>query len=246
LQQLLKPTNTTHIMGQETESDAVAVAVPATSSVMVPPGSSVVKPPGASAVAVPMGAPNANVPMWQQEKQGAKCCGCCCDYRRAVIVLAIINICISAAYIVMIVAAAATPGIWVNLDDDSVQQTFEDAYPTQLALYAVTLFCAICALVGANKFNIPLVMINTLWYVGSFIGGTIVSINLANDVNDQTDDGAPELMVVPNIIVSAVITMLFMYPHIGFMYEVKVGIMSYETYPREEYSCCCAPAARRY
>lgn len=233
-------------MGQEQdmESHAVAVAVPASSSVMIPPGSSVVKPPGSSSVAVPTGAANSNLPMWQQEKQGAKCCGCCCDYRRAVIVLAIINICVSIGYIIVIVAAASIPTAQVNVDDDQVMQAYEDALPIQAAFYGVTLFCSICALVGANKYNIPLVAINTLWYVGSFIGSSIVTANMANEINDQTDDVT--LPVIPNIVVSAVLTMLFMYPHIGFMYEVKVGIMSYETYPREEFSCCCAPGARRH
>jgi hypothetical protein len=238
-------------MGQEMESGEFDVAIPATSTsalvVMVPPGSSSVNPPGSlSAVAVPLGgAPNSNVPMWQEEKQGAKCCGCCCDYRRAVIVLAIINICISVLFIVVISVASVSPGVRVDLDDDAVQQTYEDVRPTQLALYAVTIFSAICGLVGAKRFSIPLVMIATLWYVGSFIGGTTVNITLSNDISDQTTDDDVQKMVVPNIILNAIVTLFFMYPHIGFMYEVKVGIMSSATYPREEYSCCCAPGGER-
>jgi len=222
-------------------SEEFVKADPVTSSVTVPPGSSVARPPGAVGVAIPMGAANTNVPMWQQAKQGAKCCGCCCDYRRAVIVLAIINICISIGYLIFILAAASIPGAQVNVDDDAVMTTVEGNVPIQAALYGVSLFCSICALVGANKFNIPLVAINTLWYVGSFIGGAVLLVNTANTVEDATGEN---LSVIPSIIISAVITMLFMYPHIGFMYEVKVGIMSAETYPREEFSCCCVTSRR--
>ena len=179
--------------------------------------------------------------MVSSQKQGAKCCGCCCDYRRAVIVVAIISICISIVYLISLLAAAATPGVQVNVDDDALMTTVEDNIRIQAALYGVSLFCSICALVGANKFNIPLVAINTLWYVGSFIGGAVLLVNTANTVEDATGEN---LSVIPSIIISAVITMLFMYPHIGFMYEVKVGIMSAETYPREEFSCCCVTSRR--
>ena len=222
-------------------SEAVVEAVPVRSTVMVPPGSSVARPPGSIGVAVPMGEAKTNVPMWQQEKQGAKCCGCCCDYRRAVIVLAVINICISIGYLVFIFVLAAIPGVQVNVDDDVVTTTVEDNLPIQAALYGVSLFCSLCALAGANMYNIPLVALNTLWYVGSFIGGAVILVQTSNQVEEAAD---VNLLVIPNIVVSAVITMLFMYPHIGFMYEVKVGIMSAETYPREEYSCCCVASRR--
>jgi len=34
---------------------------------------------------------------------------------------------------------------------------------------------------------------------------------------------------------------LYLYPVIGLISEIKSGIMSQETYPREAYSCCCDP-----
>ena len=44
------------------------------------------------------------------------------------------------------------------------------------------------------------------------------------------------------IVISAGITAGFLYPHIGFIMEVKKGIMTRDTYPREEFSCCCVAA----
>jgi hypothetical protein len=231
-------------MGQEDiEHEAVAMAVPTKSSVMAPPGSSVMAPPGSSTVAVPTGNATSNVPMWQQEKEGAKCCGCCCDYRRAVIIIAIITICISLGAIILTVASSVST-TQIDIDDDALLEIWDDSLRTQAIFSGVSLVCAICALVGANMFNIPLVALNTLWYVANFIAGTIVNIQTSDEINAETDDDLA-ISVIPTIAISAAIACIFMYPHIGFMYEIKKGIMSFETYPREEFSCCCAPGARR-
>lgn len=229
----------------DVEHEAFAVAVPLKkSSVTAPPGSSVMAPPGSSSVTVPAGNASSNIPMWQQEKQGAKCCGCCCDYRRAVIIIAIVTVCISLASIIVIAATASIPAANVQIDDDVVLGIYEDSFQNQLIFSCVSLVCSICALVGANKYSIPLVGINVAWYIGGFIAGTIASIGTANDMSEASTEGTT-ISVVPNIVVNAIVTCLFIYPHVGFMYEVKNGIMSVETYPREEFSCCCAPGARR-
>ncbi len=226
-------------MGQEADMETAQVAV---AVVMAPPGSAVVKPPGSGAVTVSSGDAHSSMPMWQQEKQGAKCCGCCCDYRRAVIILAVISICVNLATVILFLAAISTPTTSVNVDDDVALAIYDDSLTTQIVVSGISLACSICALVGAKIYNIPLVAINTLWYVAGFVINTVVIINTNSDVQDQTGTSLP---VVPNIVASAIGAIIFMYPHIGFMYEVKVGIMSYATYPREEFSCCCAPGARR-
>jgi len=52
------------------------------------------------------------------------------------------------------------------------------------------------------------------------------------------------ISLAPEIVIQAVLTLFFMYPHIGFIMEVHSGIMSAETYPREEFSCCCVSSRR--
>lgn len=39
--------------------------------------------------------------------------------------------------------------------------------------------------------------------------------------------------------IGAIFTALFVYPSFCFVREVRNGIMTKETYPREEHSCCC-------
>ena len=94
----------------------------------------------------------------------------------------------------------------------------------------------------------------------SFVGQAVISMNNSNELDtldDQVDyeyryvlDSAIldfelkrkispfDCSPIPGIIISAVITGLWMYPLVGFIMEVRKGIMSRETYPREEYCCC--------
>jgi hypothetical protein len=152
-------------MGQEepvSDNQPVAVAVAA------PPGSIVSAPPGSAKVAIPDGNAAVGVPMWQQAKQGAKCCGCCCDYRRAVIILAVINLVISIIYIILVITAASIPGVEINIDDDAAVEIYEDSLRMQSILYGITIFASLCALFGAMKYNIVLVGVNVLWYIGKY------------------------------------------------------------------------------
>lgn len=44
---------------------------------------------------------------------------------------------------------------------------------------------------------------------------------------------------IPVTIAAGVAMCLWIYPHVGFIVQVRRGIMSKETYPRQQYSCCC-------
>ena len=46
-------------------------------------------------------------------------------------------------------------------------------------------------------------------------------------------------------VILAIFWVLYLFPHIGFIVEVCNGTMSRETYPREEYSCCCSTTRSR-
>jgi hypothetical protein len=59
----------------------------------------------------------------------------------------------------------------------------------------------------------------------------------------EEDQEAIERLVKYSIIASYVIlgaiTALWIYPSVMLVTEIRSGIMSRETYPREEFSCCC-------
>jgi uncharacterized membrane protein YbjE (DUF340 family) len=193
------------------------------------------------AVAVATKAPSSYI---DQEKKGAKCCGCCCDYRRAVIICNVLLLIFGIIGLVLYLGSAVSSRN-VDVDDDEVIGIVDDAYTIIAALYGVSVVSAICGLVGGIKYNIPLVSIQVLWLIVAFVVGIVLSVVAINDVNDQLElNGEEELnQPIGSYIFSATITCLWMYPHVGFIMEVKSGIMSLETYPREEYSCCCVASS---
>ena len=143
-----------------------------------PPGSAVVTGlvvgPAGSAVAIPAG--NNDVPMRQQAKVGAKCCGCFCDYRRALIVVALIGIALSVISLIMSLKAISDASSTVSsyVTDDyrytNVEQQFQDTVDDVARVMIITtiigVLASVCALVGALWFNIWLVAVNVIWLAG--------------------------------------------------------------------------------
>ena len=111
-----------------------------------------------------------NVPMWKQPKQGGKCCGCWCDYRRAVIIWAIVRLAINVTNIPLLMRSAdqtATSEYSGVEDGEEGQEVFNGYYIGNPAfLMSMAIVTAIASLVGALKFNIHLVAIDLVWYVG--------------------------------------------------------------------------------
>eukprot|EP00934_Nitzschia_sp_Nitz4_P000105 Nitzschia sp. Nitz4//scaffold109_size72162//39281//39898//NITZ4_005849-RA/size72162-processed-gene-0.14-mRNA-1//1//CDS//3329532772//105//frame0 len=192
------------------------------------------------AVAVAPGSTNlsssSNVRMRDQPKQGALCCGCCCDYRRAVIVMNIITILFSLGTILTVLDVVSFRE-FINFDDDQVEEIWDDSIKKAGIYAAISIVCSICALVGANKFNMYLVLVNIFWIIIWTLLDCLNVASAAKKINDYVSDVT--LTIVGNIISSIIFGALCIYPHAGFCKEVHEGIMTYETYPREEHSCCC-------
>ena len=49
-----------------------------------------------------------------------------------------------------------------------------------------------------------------------------------------------ERSVIVGYIMNAILSALWAYPSVFLFNEIRNGIMSAETYPREKHSCCCA------
>ena len=130
-------------------------------------GMDLAAPPG-SAATIPAGGDV--VPMGQQAKVGAKCCGCCCDYRRAVIVVASIGIALTVISLISslsaISAASSTASYYtddVYMDDGTVQDAVNYGVGVVVILAILGVSASVCALVGAIRFNIWLVVVNVVW-----------------------------------------------------------------------------------
>ena len=92
---------------------------------------------------------------------------------------------------------------------------------------------------GAVNFNVIPVALNVFWMFASFIAGVIVRPIYCHTWDDKGDDYTCTSAGVGGIVFGLAIIALFAYPHIMFIVEVRKGILTRETYPREEYSCCC-------
>jgi hypothetical protein len=106
---------------------------------------------------------------------------------------------------------------------------------------------AIVALLGARFYNIWMLSVVIVWYVINYAIGIYISIDNINAVNNLSNPEIPQYRnPIGLFIFNAIITGLWIYPHVGLIIEIKKGIMTPETYPREEYSCCCVDSSRRY
>ena len=204
-------------------------------------------------LAVPTGAPvpaynvDMGMGMHKQEKQGSKCCGCCCDFRRAVIILAIIFIIFNILSLTASLSAFAIPGSVIGVDDDEVLEFMDERMKYGAILSGIGLFSSIVALVGAKQYNVTLVGFHIMWILVELVISIILNINAIKEANIVFADDEDYVEQYPSIvgyIIEGIVALLFVYPHVGFIHEVRAGIMSKETYPREVYSCCCVDGRR--
>jgi hypothetical protein len=186
----------------------------------------------------------ADTPMHSQTKQGSKCCGCCCDYRRAVIILNVLFIISNVINVIIYTQGNQVILRGLDLDDDGLLDEVEDTYKQQAILAGVGLFASIVAVFGAYRYNVYMVGSNVLCIIAMFITSIVLANEAYNtleeDYNGNNDIPSP----IATFAIQGVFMLLVIYPHVGFMYEVKAAILSEETYPREEFSCCCTPNRR--
>ena len=229
---------------QETEPLAVAMATDTT----IPPPS-----PSADNVATTETAPVTEtetstdvvatpdatmVPMEDHPRQGALCCGCCCDFRRAVIVINALSIVFGV--ISTLVAFGSSASIHnETYDADDVLQLDNDrdsAIQYGIAagiILAISVVFNIVGLVGAIKYNIYMVGANMVWLIVSFVVAVLIERKWLED-SSLSEDGEGFLGIGPG----AIERVLYVYAHAGFVSQVRAGILTKETYPRERHSSC--------
>jgi len=199
-----------------------------------------------AAVAIPV-ADAADMTMKDQEKQGAKCCFCCCDYRRAVVA---ISVCYIVYYILLIILSATGAGASLvvrDVIDDMTQEdrdNLEDMGTMAIVTIVVSvlfLFFNIWTLCAALRYSTCMLSTNVLLILVQ-LGFNIYSFWATAETADKEYNVE---FNTTNFIVSIVFSIIFyglyLYPVIGLISEIKSGVMSQATYPREAYSCCCNP-----
>ena len=181
--------------------------------------------------------------MIHQEKLGAKCCGCCCDYRRAVIIMN--SFFLGFAIFTLMVQSVAPELIEETFTDDEfveeVTVVLDDYFYTRIIFAGVAIFSAIVSTVGAVYFNVWLVGFHIITLCVDYIAYVILALAMLEDLEPlYAEQGLSPASPLPNFVFIGMLLLFFIYPQVGFISEVKRGIMSKETYIREDYSCCCS------
>mmetsp|Transcript_44231 Transcript_44231/g.94157 ORF Transcript_44231/g.94157 Transcript_44231/m.94157 type:complete len:178 (+) Transcript_44231:130-663(+) len=162
----------------------------------------------------------------KEEKIGHKICGCCCDSRRAVIVLNVINIILTVIGMSIVVFANNSPDLDKALVEQGISvEDWEKSYKIFMAVYSIDIVILTIVALGANLYNICSVGLGLIWAL-AYMTFSI----WANGSNSTA----------VTIAGAAISFLIKLYIYGVFISEVKDGIMTPETYPREEFSCCCA------
>jgi hypothetical protein len=171
-----------------------------------------------------------------EPKVGHRCCGCCCDSRRAVIIVEIIfgMVFNGIAILLAFSAANVANNTVAALDDDSYDSLVADvnrAAAVSSSIYGVGMVVSLIVIYGAVSYRSSLVALGIVWTVVQTVIGIVFQAKAYTDYGYSY----PIYDAVMRIGVSG----LLIYPLAIFIHEVKRGVMSKETYPREEHSCCC-------
>lgn len=159
---------------------------------------------------------------YQQEghtvKQGHSFLGCCCDMRRAVIIINCVSIVLAILFLILLGVGVE----YVRRVDDETTDGIEDQLTpavvgASIAISIVAMVCNMIGIYGALKFKMWAVIFALVWY------GVDLILNIMR-------------FNIFGIILSVI---LYMYPHGMLLQEMRSGIMTKETYPIEQQSCCC-------
>mmetsp|Transcript_22962 Transcript_22962/g.41219 ORF Transcript_22962/g.41219 Transcript_22962/m.41219 type:complete len:199 (-) Transcript_22962:68-664(-) len=169
-------------------------------------------------------------------KQGHRIFGCC-DSKRATIIINIIALLLTITNMIILSVEYNDPNLekevmehktinWINQN-----YRINQNYTPSMIVNGVEIGTHLIAIFGAYSYDMYLVMLGVVWVIVRLF---LTTISLPDE---YTDDIAYLSLF---IVLSTVWKLIICYPQFQFIHEVGYGIMSPETYPREEHCSCCA------
>ena len=162
-------------------------------------------------------------------KLGKICCGgCCCDYRRASIIMCIIYLIVVgiqglALELISIISAIQQQNFSINYG--KIWLSFIPIFDIMLG--------GILGILGAKRYKLCYTYTSVIWLCARLLQSIIIVLISIIYFNFL-------LSVFINYSGVVILVGFTIYPQIGFIREVKLGIMNSETYEtREKYDCCC-------
>mmetsp|Transcript_797 Transcript_797/g.1499 ORF Transcript_797/g.1499 Transcript_797/m.1499 type:complete len:244 (+) Transcript_797:136-867(+) len=172
------------------------------------------------------------------ERQGGLCCGGWCDYRRATIYAVFAEAVTSLLWILAFYVDSFNLIYASDITDRGMMQIINDSNHLHAVVYGITVVSSFLAFVSALQFKLSAIIWNIVWILLSFVAGILIRIRTTENLNlyNASYEYTTNWFA---IILTAVLSALFIYPQIAFIHEVNAGVLNQHTYSRESYSCCC-------
>lgn len=171
------------------------------------------------------------------------CCGIFCDYRRAVIWSDVALVGLLSFFLVV------QRGLEVQVDviyyDDTVSNRVNEIYSEYLSKINsfgyITVLTSFASCISASLFSIWIPAFQIMWLISFLIACIIIFRNMYEELEVvyATTPQAEFTSAAPILMGIAICVTAFLYPHVAYVYEVHRGILTRETYSREE-RCCCS------
>jgi len=158
----------------------------------------------------------------EDSKKGHKLFGFCCDTRRAVMIVNILSLIMFFAGII----AAAVPGRVSMGAQSDVVMVFNIAF-TFVIFY------------GAWKWSYMCVLIGLLWEVFILVFWIVSASSAVKNTDWSAEPAGAKSSTMAFVVLSILWQFVVIYAEVMFAWESKKGIMTPETYAREEQSIIC-------
>ena len=132
---------------------------------------------------------------------------------------------------------------WDDTVADRVNEIYAE-YLSKLNIFGyILILSSFASSINASYFGILLPAFQIVWLLVVLVASCVILNNMYgeleayyNTINDPYNNFVP---LPPILLGMGLCVAGFLYPHVAYVYEVQRGILSRESYPREERCCCC-------
>jgi hypothetical protein len=175
----------------------------------------------------------------------AVCCGFCCDYRRAVIWSN--NAMIGILCFVLVMQTTLDDSVdtlyyWDDGVSNEVNEIY-DEYLSRLNIFGyVAILTSFGSVISAVLFSLWIPILNIVWLITTLIASIFILQNMYEELKPIYATTTEVELTSPTsaLVAMAIVVAGMIYPNLAYVLEVKRGILTKETYPREERCCCCS------
>lgn len=125
-----------------------------------------------------------------------------------------------------------------DIKDEGMMHIINDSNQLHAVVNGISVISSFLAFIGVLQFKTSTITCNIVWIMLNLMGGILIRIRTTENLNIYN----PYHEYNTNwfaVVLTAVLSALFIYPQLAFIQEVNAGVLNQHTYRRESYSCCC-------